>query len=111
MFTKLETIELEGLFGSGIDFDIYTLDSIFESIPCVYIITKLHKGEDGNFLHKIIYVGQTEDISTQIKTHHEWKCFNINHANCIGIFHEKDEAKRKLIESAIIKKYDPPCNE
>jgi hypothetical protein len=64
--------------------------------------------EDG---HMILYVGGTDDLSTEFDNHRKANCFRRHDANRISVFVDGLEASRRVVESELINFYDPACNE
>lgn len=103
---KISTLTLTGASGRQYQFDVYPLDTEFNSVAAVYAITKRNASAN----HTIIYIGQTDDLSERFDNHHKATCFKRQGANCVCIHVEKNEETRLAIERDLIKNYDPPCN-
>ncbi len=91
---KLGTATFRGQSGKEYDFDVYPMDHQFTCSAAVYAVT--HRFPfDGEDCHKIIYIGETGDLSTEFEDHHKRACFVQWYANCICI-HLDDEAESRL---------------
>lgn len=97
-------------------FELYTFSDFdevkgaFKVIPALYIFGKL--SEDQKI--KLIYLGETSDLSTRFDNHHKERCIRLHEANCIGICREeefKDEEKLKEAERDILAAYNFLCND
>lgn len=58
----------------------------------------------------MLYVGQTDDLSSRFDGHHKQRCFDRNGKTHIAIMREDSEKNRLRIESDLITKYTPTCN-
>lgn len=110
-------ITLSGISGKQYIFDLYSfenfdeLNGVFASRPALYLFTRRSAAEDG-FMHDLIYLGETGNLSDRFNNHHKKDEIMSHHANCIGIhgFVGSDES-RKALEKDILSAYDFPCNE
>lgn len=107
--SKLGTITFKKLEEEH-KFSVHNLDSSWNSVSVVYVVTKRKKTEGGCYSHSVIYVGQTGDLKERFSNHHKEKCFSEKNGDCLCLLGEKDEDKRLSIESEMIEKYTPPCN-
>jgi hypothetical protein len=108
---KFGTLELEGASGKKWTFNVWPRDNEFNAVGAVYVHTvRAEKAGGGGGTHKIIYVGQTGDLSTRPLNHHKKACFDKHAANFLLIYQEENEKARLTIEADLIKSLDPPCN-
>ncbi len=110
-------LALKGLSGNQYIFDLYIYDdfselkSAFFAKAAVYLFTRRRITNYG-FTHDLVYLGETDNLSTRFGNHHKEKCISSHFANCIGIHAvSSDDIKRKAIETDILSAYDFPCNE
>lgn len=103
---KISTLSLKGASGRQYEFDVYPLDTEFNSVGAVYAITK----RDASRNHTVIYIGQTDDLSERFDNHHKASCFYRHSANCVCIRAENNEETRLAIEKDLIANYNPTCN-
>ena len=108
---KFGTITCKGASGAKYEFTAYSDDTDFNAIGAVYVITSRSQKNDGSYSHLRIYVGETGDLSTRFDNHHQQDCFDKNKTNCICVYVEENEVTRLAIESDLLDKYDPPCNQ
>ena len=107
---KIGTVTFTGASGTSYTFTVYDWGKPFpKDYAAVYCITKRYSDE-GEFRHKVIYVGETEDLSTRFDNHHKQDCFDEYGKNCVCVLEESDEQTRRDIEADLIKNYKPPCN-
>ena len=87
-------------------FPVYPLGADFEKLPAVYVITR--RDLQGN--HKVLYVGQTENLHDRFADHHKWWCMSQNGASHVCATVVTDEAQRLAMENDLTTAYRPPCN-
>lgn len=90
------------VFEGQFNFDL----SFTNTFACVYVIVQVT-----SYGRKIIYVGQTDNINERLLNHHKkdcWRRYVKN--NSLYIYKENSLNSRLLIESLIIRQYNPPCN-
>jgi hypothetical protein len=104
------TIEFVGKSGRNYTFYIYPLNTTFKAVGGVYVFTKAVQNAAGGLNHDVIYVGQTEDLSSRFTDHHKQSCIDRNGANRICVRSEVDETVRLAIERDLVDHYNPPCN-
>lgn len=104
---KETTVTLKGKSGNTYNFDVYPWGTSFKPLGAVYVVLK--KLSNGNF--DLIYIGQTEDLSTRFDDHHKQSCFDRNGKTHIGIHLESSEKRRLAIEADLLANYNTPCND
>jgi len=107
---KLGTITLTGVSGASYTFNIYPWGTSFRAVAAVYAVTKRYTDSKRGHTHTVLYVGQTEDLSTRFDNHHKAACFTRNGANCICTDPEESESTRREVETDLIESYKPRCN-
>jgi|SRR5579864_8060249 len=107
---KISTMACKGESGASYTFDVYPMDQNFRTVGGIYIITERYKNTQGEYKHRFIYIGQTEDFSSRFDDHHKADCFQQNNATCICTLVEEDEENRFAIETDLIRQHAPPCN-
>ena len=108
--TTTPTIDFVGKSGTKYTFYIYPLNATFKAVGGVYVFTKATQAAGGGETHKVIYVGQTGDLSSRFTDHHKQPCIDRNGANRICVRAEASEATRLAIEKDLVDNYNPPCN-
>ena len=83
----------------------------FLSVGAVYAVTRRYQSSEGGHNHDVVYIGQTEDLSTRFEDHHKADCFKEHKANCICTHGDSDEDSRLAKEDDLIKQYNPDCND
>ena len=58
------TIEFSGKSGKKYLFNIYELNTSFNSVGGIYVFTKRIAKQAGSGTHTVIYIGKTENLST-----------------------------------------------
>jgi hypothetical protein len=108
---KISTVDFMGKSGKSYGFNVYPFDQQFKAIGAVYIVSRRYMTANGRHSHKVIYVGQTDDLSIRFDDHHKANCFKQNDANCICTHVDDDEDSRLAKEDDLIKLQNPPCND
>ena len=110
-------LTLDGISGKQYLFDLFSFDNFselkdaFQSRPAIYVFTR-RRFVENDYTHDLIYIGETENLSTRFKNHHKEQCISAHHANCIGIHGVSiDDQERSMVEKDILSTYDFPCNE
>lgn len=108
---KLGKITLEGASGASYRFSVYPWDAEFGAVSGVYMVTKRRTRPGGRHTHSRIYAGQTGDLSAQVSAHRRSATLKDREANCVCVHAEPAESTRLKIESDLMLKFRPPCNE
>lgn len=108
---KISTMTLDGKSGEKYIFNVWPMDQAFNNVGAVYAVTRRYKNAEGEYVHAVIYVGETGDLSTRFDNHHKADCFVEHNANCICTHQESDEDSRLAKEDDLIKEIGPPCND
>lgn len=117
MLNTEKRLTLNGISGKEYLFDLFTFENFAElrnaflAKAAVYVFTRRRATSDG-FTHDLVYLGETENLSTRFNAHHKEQCITSHFANCVGIHGvSSNEHERKEIEADILAAYDFPCNE
>lgn len=108
---KIGTLILQGKSGEEYAFEIYPTGQEFYAVGAVYAVTRQYVNEKGTYTHHVIYIGQTEDLSTRFDNHHKADCFKEHEANRICTHRDDDDDSRLAKEDDLIKQYNPDCND
>jgi len=103
-----KTITLGGTSWKNYIFNLYSIDTSFNPVKAIYIVCEL---TENNSKYSLIYIWQTDDLSTRFVSHHKQACFDRNWANCIGVLQVARQEDRDFIEKDLISRYKPMCNE
>ena len=103
---KVGTRNWTGKSGKIYSFEMYTLDTSFREVECVYIYTKPNQS---------IYVGQTSQLATRLNQHATGKedsdiCIQRSGATHIDILQLKPESARLDVETDLRNYYKLSCN-
>jgi len=102
----MEKVTARGASGTAYEFEVHAWGTQLRAIGGVYLVLKKPPSDD----YKVLYVGQTGDLSERFDNHHKESCFTRNGRTHIGARVEESEARRLAIEADLIRKYSPPCN-
>lgn len=107
---KLGTTTFYDANEAAYTFDVYPLDAAFHDGGAVYVVARRYQDEDGSFAHDPVYVGQTDDLSTHFRSHPRRSCFEKHDADAACVFADPEQATRQEIETALLQRYEAPCN-
>jgi len=100
-------LALTGASNRSYSFQVFTWGTNFNPTGAVYSILK--RTPEGKY--RILYIGQTGDLSERFDTHHKQACFNRNGKTHIGVHPEPTESRRFDIETDLVRNYNPTCND
>jgi hypothetical protein len=108
---RLGKITLCGASGMRYVFSAYSWGTNFKKeYGAVYFVTKRTQKTEGIY-HRVVYIGETGDLSAGFDNHRKQSCFDRHSANCICVHGEQDEDTRLDIEQDLIDNCRPPCND
>ena len=87
-------------------FSLRTMDTEFPIVKAIYIIVKIIDSK-----YTLLYIWQTEDLSTRFSDHHKQECFDKNWANYIGVLNVESQEDRDRIEITLLQENNPICND
>jgi len=108
--TEYGNVTFTGGSGTNYSFIGYSIDTVFNDVGGVYMVTQRNQSPNGGYSHPVIYIGETGDLSERFHSHHKASCFSSNNANCICVLREDNEQNRLDIESDLLDNHSPPCN-
>jgi predicted GIY-YIG superfamily endonuclease len=105
-----QTQDWHGKSGMAYTFNVWTIDTQFNEVACVYIYTKL---VNNNW--QAIYVGQTSQLATRLQQHADGdsdsdKCIQRSGATHIHVHQKSPESARLDEETDIRNNYRWSCN-
>lgn len=111
------TITIKGMSGTNYIFNVYgftrfsDLKDAFKRIPALYAFTRRFPTSAISYTHDLVYVGETEDLSTRFDNHHKQECIVRSNANCICIHSfYGTKTSRLAAETDILNAFNLPCN-
>lgn len=105
-----ERLTLSGDTYVAYDFDVFPIDATFHPVAAVYVVTR-RTGRGGADEHELIYIGETERMLADVKTHPKAACFADHGAECVGVFRQADPTSRQETVKDLLGQYRPPCND
>jgi len=108
---RINSAKFSGHSGQHYTFYAYSIDHRFEKTGAVYAITRRYRNSRGGSSHHILYVDQTDDLSSILTNHHKWDCFIRQRANCLCTHVDPDQGSRWQKADDLIRKYHPECND
>ena len=106
---KIADATFKGKFGTYA-FEVYTTDTIFNSVGAVYIFSKRIVGLDGKGTHTFLYIGQTNSLRERISNHEKVPCVRRHGVNCICVHRDSDANSRQHKEIDLLSVNKTPCN-
>ncbi len=104
--SKLGTIAFKNQDGHTYDFSIFQMDAEFKpGHGGVYIITGRHDDEKHHHGHRVIFIGETDDMSVLMADHPSKQEFEAQNANCCCVHATQDAAARSRIAQELTQKY------
>ena len=91
------------------DFQVFPVDGEFEDAAAIFIISKRVVDKRKKAHHKMVCIGQTNSVLSELKKHRKGKCFKQYQANAISVLREENEQKRLKIESDLKSAHTIPC--
>ena len=106
MTTTTQTVNWPGQSGKLYTYQVYPIETKFESVPGNYIFAKLVNGR-----WSPIYIGETGDLSERFDNHHAMPCIKRNVATHIQA-HRDDGGvtTRRAEERDLVLNFKPTCN-
>ena len=92
-------------------FEVYPLDTNFNTVGAVYIFTQRTVDTSGKGSHSFIYIGQTDSLGDRIPNHEKWPCLRRNSANCICVHRDDGEQSRLKKETDLRAANSTSCND
>lgn len=100
-------LPLTGASRKAYGFQIFPWGTTFNRTGAVYAILR----RTAPNRYKVIYIGQTGDLSQRFTNHHKQACFDRNGKTHIGVLPEPSEATRFDIETDLVRNLNPVCND
>lgn len=109
--SKIADATFAGKSGAKYTFEVYPLDTEFNSVGAVYVFSRRTIGSDGRGTHSLLYIGQTESLGERIPNHEKWPCVLGEGANCICVRIDQRETSRLVTETDLRGANWTPCND
>ena len=91
-------------------FEVYTTDTVFNSVGAVYIFSKRSPGLDGTYRHTFLYIGETHSLKDRIPNHEKWYCARNYGVNCICVHRDNNANSRLHKELDLLSVNKTLCN-
>ena len=91
------------------NFEVFAIDFEFSEISAVFILSHRKLDKNGKGHHKYIYIGQTENLGSELEKCKLNSCIEGHNANVVCILMQSNEQKRIEIEADIKSNYTIPC--
>ena len=106
---KIADATFKGKFGTYA-FEVYTTNTVFNSVGAVYILSKRTPGSDGTYRHTFLYIGETHSLKDRIPNHEKWHCAENHGVNCICVHQDNDANSRRHKELDLLSINKTLCN-
>ena len=87
-------------------FQTYTTNHQFSDVGAVYIFTR----EENNSYHPL-YTGQTHELGERLRYHEKWECAEQHNVNSICVRFDGSRQAQLDIETDLLCRGLPPCND
>ncbi len=101
----------DGKSGKAYGFSVYPLRTRIRKIAGLYVIANRSHDDSSGHQHKVLYVGQTEDLSQPFERHHKAQEFDRCGANCICLHADDSEDSRIEKERDLVASMCPALND
>ncbi len=102
-----ETIMWPGASGTEYKYWIFPIGTSFKDEPGNYIFAKKTAPDS----YTPIYIGETGSLKDRLSNHEKMPCVKRHGGTHIHVHtSSEDEKTRKVEESDLLKRWDPPCN-
>ena len=101
----------KGDSGNQYRFKVFPLGAHFRKIGGVYMIAYRARDTHGEQRHKVLYVGNTEDLSQPFDKHRKSQDLLRLGANCICLQSDESEQSRLDKEKDLLAAFSPACND
>jgi len=108
---KIGTLDFTGISGHKYTFNVYPKDREHKEKEAVYVITHRMIKADASVDHNVIFIGETDNIKSEIENHPKNECFKREIANCVCVYWEDHVNTRNKIAEDLKNCYHPPCND
>lgn len=102
---QAESVTFGGASGAKYSFEVHRWGTTFAAVGAVYGVLRWDAGS-----YRLIYVGETSDLSSRFDNHHRAPCFDRHHKSHLAVMAQGNADRRRAIEADIRQHYNPPCN-
>jgi len=106
---KISSIVLLGASGKDYLFHVWDTEHPHENVAAVYAITRRYQDDAGTPNHRVLYIGQTDNLSTEFDNHPKADCLSLHQANSVCTYFDDNVDSRQAVEQDLIKYYNPVC--
>ena len=92
------------------DFQVFPAEFEFEDAAAIFVISQRTVDKKMRAHHKMVCIGQTDSILSELKKHRKGKCFKHFRANAVSVLREENEQKRLKIEADLKSAHQIPCS-
>jgi hypothetical protein len=109
--TSLGKAKFKGESGNEYRFQVFPLGTRFRKASGIYLVAYRGRSNKGRARHKVLYVGQTEDLSQPFRQHRKAQDLQQRGANCICVQSDASEESRLAKERDLVCRFSPVCND
>lgn len=107
----LSHANFSGASGAAYRFAVYSRETDFNNVAGVYVFSRRFRNQREGFLHDVLYVGETEELSDRLAQHHKLNLAVQAGCNCICFLPEPDRRRRLSVEADLRRGNKPPYND
>lgn len=106
-------ITFNGKSGEKYYFKAWALGTRFNPLGAVYFITRRVFADKTyrRASHESIYIGETADLTAPLGAPPQLACFEKNNANCICVYVDANEERRRTIVQDLLATHRTTCND
>jgi hypothetical protein len=93
---------LETAEGDRYAFDVRWMSDPLPNVPAVYAVSRRQRRPDGGWSHKVVYLGQTDDLAQRIARHSGNALFDLHDAQAVAFLEVPELQRRRAIRDALL---------
>lgn len=100
---KLGSLTFKDNYGKTYPFGVYSKNTRFKAVAAIYAFLTSD--------NRVLYIGQTTDLSTRFNDHHKWNAASRLGFEKIAVCTQVTLLMLDVVERRLIEHYRPRCNE
>lgn len=88
--------------GERFTFDVRWMSDALPNVPAVYAVSRRQRRPDGGWSHKVVYLGETDDLARRIARHAGNALFDLHDARAVAFFEVPEPDRRRAVRDALV---------